>query len=262
MAIVKSCDTVHITAGNYYDDTVPSPAACPGSYGYQSIYFYLSTDILLCTCDDHHVYLGLGAGGIGVDVEGINKGAAWPLYFKVSQSFFSGYVDDIVSGSTLLASDIEPIGGGHSAATPWWNWTAYASAQTIGQALSGNWYDMGDIDDLVHEDDKVDLWVAFPVYNTLGSYNQVTISGYKIQLTPEDVPPLFDLDYFPWAIRKTDNNVSTWESCNRANGSLQIRKSGSWRDAKNKTDDSDPNSTVHQCDSFSWIRCAKIGLNG
>ncbi len=75
---------------------------------------------------------------------------------------------------------------------------------------------------------------------------QITDPGYAYAI-PVQLEGIEEwLDYFPWAIRKTNNNVSTWESCNRVPAGLQIRKSGSWRDAKNKDDASDPANTVHQ----------------
>lgn len=65
------------------------------------------------------------------------------------------------------------------------------------------------------------------------------------------------LDYFPWAIKKSTG----WESCNRENGSLTIRKNGTWRNCKNTMDSSGTNDTVHRRSGSSWTKCAKIGNN-
>lgn len=83
----------------------------------------------------------------------------------------------------------------------------------------------------------------------------ILITGQQVA-----VPGLRELlDYYPWAILKS--NKASWESCNRSGGSLKIRKSGTWRDCKNRQSSNASDSTVFHRVSGSWTRCDKIGNN-
>ena len=61
------------------------------------------------------------------------------------------------------------------------------------------------------------------------------------------------LDYFPWA-RRVDG---TFMSCDRAGGSLSVRRGGSWGDVKNTV--SGDGSQAHYHANGTWNVCPKIG---
>lgn len=69
-------------------------------------------------------------------------------------------------------------------------------------------------------------------------------------------PHVFDVAYYPFAIRKN----GSWVSANRTGGSTTIRKSSSWRDVKNHTEESEASDNKGFYRSGGkWVKAPLLG---
>mgnify|MGYP007108733848 CR=1 FL=1 len=69
-------------------------------------------------------------------------------------------------------------------------------------------------------------------------------------------PHVFDVAYYPFAIRKD----GSWKSANRTGGSTTIRKSSSWRDVKNHTEESEAGDNKGFYRSGGkWVKAPLLG---
>ena len=92
----------------------------------------------------------------------------------------------------------------------------------------------------------------------MGSYgvsNPVYANPALVLFPSSFKPHVFDVAYYPFAIRKS----KSWVSANRDGGSTTIRKSSSWRDVKNHTEESeaDDNKGFYRSGG-KWVKAPKL----
>lgn len=93
----------------------------------------------------------------------------------------------------------------------------------------------------------------------MGSYevsNPVYANPAPILFPSSFDPHVFDVAYYPFAIRKN----GSWVSANREGGSTTIRKASSWRDVKNHTEESeaDDNKGFYRSGG-KWVKAPQLG---
>lgn len=95
--------------------------------------------------------------------------------------------------------------------------------------------------------------------SVMGSYgvsNPVYANPAPILFPSSFDPHVFDVAYYPFAIRKD----GSWKSANRTGGSTTIRKSSSWRDVKNHTEESEAgNNKGFYRSGGKWVKAPLLG---
>lgn len=93
----------------------------------------------------------------------------------------------------------------------------------------------------------------------MGSYgvsNPVYANPAPILFPSSFDPHVFDVAYYPFAIRKN----GSWVSANRTGGSTTIRKASSWRDVKNHTEESEASDNKGFYRSGGkWVKAPLLG---